>query len=80
MLESWKIDCLENGYNINSLVASIEIVNANGQLERVYFPIPLFVLKYWSYPETQRSKEDLLMIVSRDSPEEKIGGKSRGTI
>jgi hypothetical protein len=53
-------------------VASIECIAANGSIQRVYFPIPINVRKYWGYPEVQKVKEDTLLTVDRSSPEEKI--------
>jgi hypothetical protein len=38
----------------------------------VYFPVPIFVSKYWSYPEVQKAKEELIYKNNRESPEEKL--------
>lgn len=38
----------------------------------MYFPVPIFVSKYWSYPEVQKAKEELIYKNNRDSPEEKL--------
>ena len=38
----------------------------------MYFPVPLFVSKYWSYPEVQKAKEKLIYDNNRNSPEEKL--------
>lgn len=41
-------------------------------VQRTYFPMPSFCSQYWSYPEVQNAKEELLTNINRDSPEEKI--------
>ena len=84
LLQSWKESCMENGYPTDKLIASVEICGQGGGLQRVYFPIPSYVIEYWPYPETQKSKESILWSVNRESADEKIadffdrlGGLSR---
>jgi hypothetical protein len=72
LLGNWMQRCVREGLDTSSLVATVEIVGADGAVQRVYFPIPAFVSLYWPYPEVQKAKEDALYTVSRDSPEEKI--------
>ena len=74
--------CLSNWYHERAtsadkddprkLFGSIEILDIQGRLRRVFFPVPKFVLKYWSYPEVRLARDALLQNVSRSSPEEKI--------
>ena len=47
---AWQAKCAEEGYDINNFIASVEIVDKNGNVDRVYFPIPDFVNSYWMYP------------------------------
>jgi hypothetical protein len=54
------------------LFGSIEILDIQNRLRRVFFPVPKFVLTYWSYPEVRLARDALLQNVSRSSPEEKI--------
>jgi hypothetical protein len=72
LLDLWAQKCEKEGLNTSSLVASIEIIGADGKVQCVYFPVPAFVSLYWPYPEVQKAKEDSLYSVCRDSPEEKI--------
>jgi hypothetical protein len=72
LLLSWKLDKKAEGFDTEKLVASIEIGSPEGPVQRVYFPIPKFVLTYWSYPEVQKAKEVLLFKVNRESAEDKL--------
>jgi hypothetical protein len=72
LLLAWKLDKKAEGFDTEKLVASIEIGSPEGPVQRVYFPIPKFVLKYWSYPEVQKAKEVLLFKVNRESAEDKL--------
>ena len=72
LLSTWKDECRRAGGDVDSLVASVEIVGKNNSIQRTYFPMPEFCSRFWSYPETQKAKEDLLANINRDSPEEKI--------
>ena len=44
----------------------------DGRIQNVFFPVPLFVSQYWSYPEVQKAKDSLTYKNNRDSPEEKL--------
>ena len=71
-IDQWKIDCINDGNNINNFFAAVEITSPSGILQRVFFPIPDFVLEYWSYPRVQQAKESALWSVSRESPDDKL--------
>jgi len=60
LLENWKQECLKEGKNVDLLAASVEIVDNNGKIQRVYFPVPDFVVQYWRYPETQNARKDIV--------------------
>jgi hypothetical protein len=72
LLENWKKVSFEEGRNVDILFASVEINGKNNTVQRAYFPIPDFVNQFWFYPETQKAKNELVLRVSRESPEEKI--------
>jgi hypothetical protein len=72
MLSEWMEKQVKDGHDNNSLLASVEIIGADGQIQSVYFPVPSFVSQYWSYPEVQKAKDALIYDNSRQSPEEKI--------
>lgn len=71
-IDQWKLDCIQAGHGINNFFAAVEITSPSGILQRVFFPIPDFVLQYWSYPRVQQAKERALWSVSRESPEDKL--------
>jgi hypothetical protein len=65
----------------HSVVGRIEIQSpkkgmtgkgGGNQLEVVYFPIPQVVLTRWKNWEVQKSKNEMLYIVKRDNPDEKV--------
>lgn len=71
-LKEWYKSCADEHRNPRDLFGSIEIIKERGTLQRIYFPVPKFILKYWSYPEVQAAKHDILENVVRTSPEEKL--------
>jgi hypothetical protein len=71
-MQTWIKKWSSDGYDTSAFIASVEIMDKNGQVDRVYFPIPDFVNKYWSYPEVQLCKDEIMWDVVRTSPEEKV--------
>ena len=76
-LEEWQATFAKQGTDgsttgINTLVASVEIVGLDGQLQQVFFAPPAWIKQYWQYPLVQKAKKELAYQVNRDSPEEKI--------
>lgn len=72
LLEEWADQCSRSGHDTATVLASVEVIGIDNVIERVYFPIPDFVKKYWSYPEVQLAKDDVMWTVNRDSPEQKV--------
>ena len=72
MLSSWIDRCKRKGLDISSYNASVEIIGKKGDIQQIYFPIPVYISMYWSYPEVQKAKEYVVQNNDRDSPEEKI--------
>ena len=35
---------------MNTFIASVEIIDKNGNVDRVYFPVPDFAVQFWTYP------------------------------
>eukprot|EP00596_Hydrurales_sp_CCMP1899_P005089 CAMPEP_0119051638 /NCGR_PEP_ID=MMETSP1177-20130426/73187_1 /TAXON_ID=2985 /ORGANISM="Ochromonas sp, Strain CCMP1899" /LENGTH=757 /DNA_ID=CAMNT_0007030911 /DNA_START=1652 /DNA_END=3923 /DNA_ORIENTATION=- len=72
LLDEWMEKQVKDGHDNNALLAAVEIIGFDGQIQSVYFPVPSFVSQYWGYPEVQKAKEALIYENSRQSPEEKI--------
>lgn len=72
LLTLWDKDMQSKGVRPKSIYGSVELVGADRRLRRVYFPVPMFVTTFWSYPEVQKLKEEIILEVNRNSPEEKI--------
>jgi hypothetical protein len=51
-IKAWQEKCAEEGHNTAGFLASVEIIDKNKSIDRVYFPVPEFVKHYWSYPGT----------------------------
>jgi hypothetical protein len=49
-IKAWMEYCGDRGHDLSQFVASVEIMGKNGQVDRVYFPIPDLVNKYWTFP------------------------------
>eukprot|EP01031_Cornospumella_fuschlensis_P037917 gene37917-46064_t len=72
LLSLWEKESEEKGFSPKSIYGSVEIIGADKRLRRLYFPVPTFVKTYWPYPEVQKTKEEIVVKVNRNSPEEKI--------
>jgi hypothetical protein len=73
LLTNWDEEYNKRGIRPKSIYGSVELLGPDHRLRRLYFPVPNFVLQYWSYPEVQKTKNDIVMRVDRSSPEQKIG-------
>lgn len=73
LLTLWDRDMQEKGIRPKSIYGSVELLGADRRLRRIYFPVPHFVTTFWSYPEVQKLKDEIVVGVNRNSPEEKIG-------
>lgn len=73
LLTNWDEDYNKRGIRPKSIYGSVELIGPDHRLRRLYFPVPNFVLQFWSYPEVQKTKNDIVMRVDRSSPEQKIG-------
>ena len=71
LLDAWKHEKAQEGFNTEKLVGSVELTSADGKIQRVYFPIPKFVRVYWSYPAVQKAKDLVVWTVNRESAEDK---------
>jgi hypothetical protein len=71
-IDEWQADCEKQGKSISDYFASVEVSSPNGSLQRIFFPVPEYVLTYWGYPRVQQAKETALWTVSRESPEDKL--------
>jgi len=77
VLEEWQDTFAKQGAHgnaagVNTLVASVEIVGLDGQVQQVFFSPPAWIKQYWNYPLVQKAKKELAYQVNRASPEEKI--------
>lgn len=72
LLGNWEDTMTKNGYNPKLLYGTVELLDDNQRVVRHFYPIPSFVKRYWLYPETQLTKEKVVVEVNRNSPEEKI--------
>ena len=72
LLENWFLKCESMGYDPKGLYGCIEVVEESKNLSRLYFPVPQFVKKYWSFPEVTLTKEKIVYEVNRANAEEKI--------
>lgn len=72
LLNGWETKMMRRGMDPKRVFGAVEIINKQGKIQRLYFPIPQFVLMYWPYPEVQKMKDKIVLQVSRASPEEKL--------
>ena len=72
LLEDWEETLLRAGRDPKRIYGVVEIIGKNSRLQRLYFPVPTFVSRYWPYPEVQKMKDSIVMTVNRQSPEEKL--------
>jgi hypothetical protein len=70
--EAWQAEMAKKNPRVLDLIASVEIMGADGRVQQVYFQVPRFVQEYWPYREVQKAKEELLYTVNRESPDEKM--------
>eukprot|EP00981_Chlorochromonas_danica_P008724 scaffold2297_cov153-Ochromonas_danica.AAC.7 len=73
LLSLWDREMQLQGITPKSVYGSVELLGSDRRLRRLYFPVPSFVTTYWPYPEVQKVKEEIILQVNRNSPEEKIG-------
>lgn len=57
---------------IEKLMGRIEILNSERELEVVYFNIPQIVRNHWSDHFVSQYRENMILEVKRDNPEEKV--------
>lgn len=73
LLTAWDEEYMKRGIRPKAIYGSVELLGADNRLRRLYFPVPTFVLQYWSYPEVQKTKNAIVLDVDRSSPDQKIG-------
>ena len=62
----------EEGREIVRQIRRIEIVDDEGALGVVYFPMPSWVMAVWTTAHVEAVKKEIVMTVKRDNPEEKL--------
>lgn len=60
--------------DIRNYIGRIEILNPQGDLEVVYFPMPALVRLFWKKKAVKEYRDDIIFGVTRDNPEEKVMG------
>jgi hypothetical protein len=55
-----------------NIMARIEIVNKDNELEVVFFQIPKCVTKYWETNLIKDLRKETIYKVKRDNPEDKV--------
>lgn len=72
LLNEWEEQSLQQGKDPKKIYGVVEIVGKHNRLQRLYFPVPTFVSRFWPYPEVQKMKDTIVLQVNRQSPEEKL--------
>ncbi|KAJ1438545.1 hypothetical protein B484DRAFT_204512 [Ochromonadaceae sp. CCMP2298] len=72
LVRQWQQTSSQAGRDPKHVYGAVEVVGKTGRTQRVYFPIPTFVSRYWGYPEVQKVKDAVVLEVNRSSPEEKL--------
>ena len=66
LFRQWEKD---EGRLIVGSIRRIEIVDDEGALGVVYFPMPAWVLGVWNSAHVEEAKKEIVMTVKRDNPE-----------
>ena len=66
LFRQWEED---EGRLIVGSIRRIEIVDDEGALGVVYFPMPAWVLGVWNSAHVEEAKKEIVMTVKRDNPE-----------